>query len=290
MTRELFLGNNCLRKKKWKVASLVFFISLFFLKINAQEISPTDSLKSSYQLLFELNIDAAQFTTDKLQNIYYISQKNEVVKLSPNGIEQFRFINKTLGKPTHLDATNPFNLLLFYPNYQNIVTLDRTMNIAAQFNLFELGLFGLDAVGIAGDGNLWLYDAVNFRLKKIGREGQTIVQSADLSLEMNKAIRPNYLLEKEQLVYVNDPEAGILVFDVFGKYLKTLPIKDLDGFQVVGDQLLFFQQGQMYSFHLLTLIQSLVLLPKGIAGEDFVRVEKDHLYVLKKGRLQVYGF
>ncbi len=266
------------------------FIYLFILKLNAQEIPPPDSLKNHYQLLYELSIDAAQFTTDKLQNIYFISNKSEIVKLNPDGTEQFRFVNKTLGNPTYLDATNPFNLLLFYPDYQNVITLDRTMNLAGQFNLFELGLFGLDAVGMAGDGNLWLYDAVNFRLKKVGKDGQIVVQSADMSLELGRTIRPNFLLEGGQVVYLNDPDLGILVFDVFGKYLKTIQIVGLERFQVFGDELLFFQKGQLHSFHLLTLLQSAVLLPRSISTDSHLRVEKDRFYVLENGKLQVFRF
>ncbi|MEZ4957138.1 MAG: hypothetical protein R2825_26505 [Saprospiraceae bacterium] len=302
MRKVLFLADNQVRKILqtsagfktlptlcWGIPQLVFLF-FFFPKINAQETLPANSLKNSYRLLFELKIDASHFTTDNLQNIYYTSRKNEVVKLRPDGTEQFRFINKTLGVPTYIDATNPFNLLLFYPDYQNVITLDRTMNLAGQFNLFELGLFGLDAVGMAGDGNLWLYDVVNFHLKKIGKEGQTIVQSADLSLELEKMIRPTILLERDQRVYLNDPGVGILVFDVFGKYLKTLPLLDVATLQVIDDELLFFQNGQLYSFHLRTMLQSQLLLPPGISKNDELRVGKDRLYVLKKGKLQVYGF
>ncbi len=272
------------------ILAMLLLFTLFPQKISAQQTHSEDSLKNNYRLLFELKLDASLFTTDKLQNVYYVSNNNEVVKLQPDGTEQFRFIHKTIGMPSYIDATNPFNLLLFYPDYQNVLTLDRTMNLAGQFNLFDLGLFGVNAVGMAGDGNLWLYDVVNFRLKKIGSEGQTIVQSADLSLELNKAIRPNFLVERDQLVYLNDPERGVLVFDVFGKYLKTIPIPGLSRFQIFNNELLFFQNGKLHSFHLRTLLQKPVLLPAELTDDDEWRVGKDRLYLLKNGKLQVYGF
>ncbi len=245
---------------------------------------------SQYKLLFTLDIEATCFTTDKLQNIYYISRKNEVVKLKPDGTEEFRYINKTLGEPVHIDATDPFNLLLFYPDYQNVITLDRTMNLAGQFNLFDLGLFGVDAVGMAGDGNLWLYDALTFRLKKIGKDGVTISQSSDLSLELNQFVKPNFLLERDQEVFLNDPNSGIMVFDVFGKHLKTLPLLGLDRFQVIGDQLLFFKEGQLHSFHLKALLQSPVLLPEGVLKENKIWIDIDRLYVLGSKKLEVYQY
>lgn len=271
-----------LNKQTLFLAALCTFIFFQIPSLHAQD--------ANYQLLYQIEIQATHFTTDKLQNIYYISSNNEVVKLRQDGTEQFRFVNKTLGEPTHLDATNPFNLLLFYPGYQNIITLDRTMNLAAQYNLFELDLFGISAVGMAGDGNLWLYDPADFRLKKVGQNGNSIVQSGDLSLELNLSIQTTFILERDQLVYLNDPSLGILVFDVFGRYLKTIPLKGLQTFQIIGDELLYCKEEQMYAFHLLTLLEQPLYLPKAIDTESQIRVEKDRLYILDKTQLNVFQY
>ncbi len=300
MKMGLFLGSKlthiisfaCSKGLRYLAYTCLFFI---FSNACGQSIYPDKTpspqpADSQYKLLFRIDIEASDFTTDKLQNIYYISRKNEVVKLSSDGTKQFQYINKTLGVPTHIDATDPFNLLLFYPDYQNIITLDRTMNLAGQFNLFNLGLFGVDAVGMASDGNIWLYDAVNFRLKKIRKNGSAILQSSDLSLELNQFIKPNFLLEKDQQVFLNDPNVGIMIFDVFGKYLKTLPLLGLERFQVIGDQLLFFKKGQLHSFHLKALLQSPILLPEGISKENKLWVDKDRLYVLTSKKLEVYRY
>ena len=273
-----------------KFVLMSFLLFIFSLKTNAQDTSKTDTLNKSYTLLFELEINAEHFTTDKLQNIYFTAKKNEIIKLTAEGKEQFRYINKTLGQPTYIDATNPFNLLLFYPDYQNVLTLDRTLNLAGKYSLLQLGLFGTNAVGMAGDGNLWLYDGVNFRLKKIGNNGQVVLQSSDLSLEIGQTISPGFILERDQLVYLNDPTLGILVFDVFGKYLKLLPIQGAETIQIIGEALLYVKKGKMYSFHLKTLLQNPVLLPEGTKDEDQIRIEKNRLYVLQKEKLKVYQF
>ncbi len=259
-----------------------------------QSLRPAESTEpvsdSQYDLLLDLDIEAVGFTVDKLQNIYYFTKKSEIVKLWPDGSEQFRYINKTLGLPTYIDATNPFNLLLFYSDYQTVVTLDRTMNLAAQFNLFDIGLFGVEAVGMASDGNLWVYDVVNFRLKKIAKDGKTLLQSGNLGLELDRSITPKSLIEREQIVYLNDPEFGIMVFDVFGKYLKTLPLKGIEQFQIVGEQLLFFRGGIMEAFHLNSLLQNPILLPDEIAKGDKIMVAKDRLFVLSPKKLRIYMF
>ena len=182
---HLLAGYNCTFKSFPKRTGLLlsclvfFFLELAFAQNNHQD---------GYQLLFEIKTTAKDFTTDKLQNIYLLDAKNEIVKLTPNGTEQFRYPNTTLGEPNYLDATNPFNLLLYFPDFQNVITLDRTLNLAGELNLQQLGFFRVNALGMAGDGNLWVYDEVDFRLKKIGQDGQIILQSSDLSLELRQSL------------------------------------------------------------------------------------------------------
>lgn len=241
-----------------------------------------------HDLLFVIPAEAKNFTTDKLQHIYLLTAGNEVIKFTPDGFEQFRYPNKTLGDATYLDATNPFLLLLFFPDYQTVVTLDRTLTMSGQYNLQKFGLFRVNAVGMAGDGNLWVYDEVDFRLKKIELDGTVVTEGGDLSLVLGKAIRPNFLTEKDQLVYLNDPGEGVLVFDVFGQYQKTLPITGLASFQVIDDQLIYFRQNGLYSFHLKSLLESPVRLPKGLEDGSKIAVQNDRLYVLEKGRVRVY--
>lgn len=280
---------SAVRQVAMLALSLLFLISPAF--------SQTKNAENGYTLLFEIEVEAKDFTTDKLQNIYLLNTKNEIVKYTPTGQEQFRYPNTTLGEPTYLDATNPFNLLLYFPDYQQIVTLDRTLNLAAELNLLQLGLFQVNALGMAGDGNIWVYDEVNFRLKKIRKDGSVVLQSADLSLELRQGIRPNFLLERGQQVYLNDPEMGVLVFDVFGRYSKTLPLKGLTSFQVIGDKLIFMENDQLQSFHLQALLQSPLRLPMstddkpdGISAEKKVRVEKNTLYILEENELKAYRF
>jgi len=294
---NLYFKKKEKREKKKEIQSRILISFLSFLFFISPIFSQNDKINDDYIFLFELSQNAKQFTTDKLQNIYILGEKNEIIKFTPEGKEQFRYPNTTIGEPDYLDATNPFNLLLYFSDFQNVVTLDRTLNLAGEINLQQLGFFRVNALGMAGDGNLWVYDEVEFRLKKIGQDGRVILQSGDLGLELQKSISPNFLLERNQQVFLNDPKLGVLVFDVFGRYLKTLPLMDLSEFQVVGDELVFMEKGQLQSFHLKALLQSPLRLPVSENGEEEVqsaekrvRVEKDRLYILDEGRLKVYRF
>jgi hypothetical protein len=287
MKKEKYLAVS-----RWPLAISGLFFFFCFSNAACQVAPPAASGTSgeAYRLLFTIDAQAKNFTTDKLQNIYLLTPDNEVVKYTPQGQEQFRYPNKTLGNASCLDATNPFHLLLFFPDYQNVLTLDRTLNPTGQFNLLQFGLFQVNAVGMASDGRLWVFDEVDFRLKKFESDGTLVTEGNDLSLVLGKTIRPNFLVEKDQLVYLNDPKVGILVFDVFGQYQKTLPIQALTEFQVFEDQLIYFKEGKLYSFHLKALLESVIRLPEGARRDDKVKVQKDRLYLLGENSLRVFKF
>lgn len=225
------------------------------------------------------------FTTDNLGNIYTLTLDNQVVKYSLDGVEQFRYPNRTLGEASLLDATNPFHLLLFFPDYQTVLTLDRTLSVTGQFNLFQLGFQGARAVGTSSDGLLWVYDETSFLLKKITADGTVIAQSGDLSLATGQPLHPVFLVEREQTVFMTDPEVGVLVFDAFGQYRKTIPLPGLIEFQVMDDQLVYFREGQLWSFHLTALLERPFSLSFELAQAAKVQVANGVLYVLESSKL-----
>ncbi len=242
----------------------------------------------SNEVLFTIQGKFSLLEVDNLQNIYLLDERNELVKYTADGREQFRYPNSTLGTIASVDASNPLLLLVFFPAYQNVLLLDRTLSPAGQFNLFRAGLLEASAVALASDNHLWVFDAVDFRLKKLDRSGEVMLQSADLSLALGKQIRPTAMREYQQLVYVNDPTEGILVFDVFGKYLKTLPLKEVQDFHFIEGEMRYLQKGQLHAFDLLSLQDRLVQLPAAIKQPKMVRTTGDRLFVLDAAGLSAY--
>ena len=49
-------------------------------------------------------------------------------------------------------------------------------------------------------------------------------------------------------VYLNDPKRGILVFDNFGAYYKTIPITGVDYFQIKEDRVFHTKEQYYISF------------------------------------------
>ena len=269
---EKCLGNNCGKKL------FLLFLLFSFGKMNHVFSQPPTVFTQKIK----------NFTTDNLGNIYTLTIDNQVVKYSPEGVEQFRYPNRTLGEASLLDATNPFHLLLFFPDYQTVLTLDRTLSVTGQFNLLQLGFQGAKAVGTSSDGLLWVYDETSFLLKKITADGTVIAQSGDLSLAIGQPLHPVFLVEREQWVLMADPNVGVLVFDAFGQYHKIIPISGIAEFQVMDDQLVYFREGQLWSFHLTALLERPFSLTFELGQAAKLQVANGVLYVLENGDLTAH--
>ncbi len=238
-----------------KITIVAFFLSLnLFCSFNVSLNAQVDSIQEVYaQILGKAHF----YTTDRLCNIYLIDNNYEMVKYTPDGKETYRYNNNRLDRPSFIDATDPFNILVFYPDYQTIILLDRTMTHTATLNFSDFDFFNVNAVAFSSDNKLWVYDELNFRLKKIDRNGKLIQESDDLGLLLDADFKPNFIVEREQKVFVNDPEVGILVFDAFGQYVKRLDFKGLTDFQVSRNLLIFRDENEeVQIFHLNSLLTS----------------------------------
>ena len=263
-----------------------------FLLLGALLLSPptagAQADPAPFQLIARIPFAAKFFTTDKLQQVYLVTASNEVIKFSPEGQELFRFNNNTLGDLAYIDATNPFNLLLYYPAYQLAITLDRTLNKIGEFNLWNLDVANVQAVAMANDNGIWLYDDISYQLKKIDQNGNILLQSDNLSLLLPATPQPVALLARDNLIYANDPKLGILLFDNFGQYIRTYDLQEVDTFQVIDRRLVYRRQGQLRAFDLQAFTDTALALPPDTTPQQQLRLQKDLYYVLKEDGLEIF--
>lgn len=237
--------------------------------------------------LHTLPVPCHGFTTDKLQNVYTIDLNNRVHKYGPDGKEQFHFNNNTRGLLQYIDPTDPFNLLLFYPELQLVTILDRTMNETAVLELFTAGIFNATSIGLATDNNIWVYDQAAFRLKKVGRNNEVLVQSDNLSSLLNKPPKAVQLLANNNRVYLNCPGQGVYVFDNFGQFHQLLPFPEVKTLQVLDNKLILYQDHAIRAYNPAT-IQDYVL-KEGITTGSQIRFQGNRIYAKNaEGLVEVF--
>jgi hypothetical protein len=227
---------------------LLFILQFAFNIAQAQDPAPT------MKVLATVNIESRFAEIDRMQQLYVVTDDHTLQKYDNKGILVKTFNENGLGILTSVDVSNPFQPLLYFEEYQTVVVLDRSLSELYRFNLNDLGYVQVDAVGISSDNQVWLYDANNFMLKKIDSRGAIQKEGPDLSATLRDDFLPRKLIEQEYNIFVNDPDYGILLFDLFGNYQRTIKILGLEYFQVMHQQIVWMDMdATLHRFHLYSL-------------------------------------
>lgn len=238
-------------------------------------------------LLKTLPATGAVFTSDPMDNIYLIGNE-QISKYDSNGSPLKTFSDKTHGAITSADVSNPLRIVLFYRDFSQVAFLDNTMSInGAAINLQQHDIFQPTLVCSSHSNGLWVYDQQNFELIRLNQELQFSQRTGNLAQQVNIDLQPNFLLETNNQVYLNNPSTGILVFDVFGTYYRTIPVRGLRSFQLRGDDLYYFlSSGKLFRYNVKTFEQD--SMDTDIGQVLDARVGKERLFVQKSDSLKIY--
>lgn len=237
---------------------------------------------------FIVNVEAEKMVTDNIGNVYLI--KGEFIsKYDSKGVLQKTFSNKNFGAITSADATNALRIILFYKDFNRIVTLDNTLSLNGDpLTLETIGYPLATLVAASHDNGMWIYDQANFELLRLNRNLQVENRSGNLSQILGIELQPNFLIEKDNRLFLNNPSTGIMIFDVFGTYSKTLAIKNLKKFQVVDDAIVYFENGSLVAESIPIDSKLNFTEPSDTSALD-MRMEKNAIFVLKKNALEIYN-
>lgn len=203
----------------------------------AIEIQPT--LPSSEQVSARSYPESVDFfEIDKFENIYIVNG-NRLKKVDQLTANLTTYENDRYGNITSIDVTNPQKILVFYDLFDIVITLDNSLAETSNIDLKIFGYQDINAIAASNDNNIWLYDPVYFRLKKINNRGTVIAESLNLSGYYLDQVHPTSIKERGNKVYLNSPEDGILLFDNLGQFIKVLPLKDLTDFQVRKSNIIY---------------------------------------------------
>lgn len=189
------------------------------------------------KLLATRPVAARLMTTDELGNIYAVLADNTLARYNERGDSTGFYRSALNGEIGSVDATNPLRLLLYYPGFNKVQLLDRQLALKAEVDLRTLHIYTPTAVGIASDGNIWVYDPFNARILKFDESGRQMMEGIDLRQQLPFVPQAQFLLERDRRIFMCDTAQGVLVFDQFATYLTTLPFKNVREAQVFGQQL-----------------------------------------------------
>lgn len=224
------------------------FIALFLLKFGLLVGQTTDSFPPALRIA--VNVRFA--TADHLGNIYVITARNGIEKYAPGGSLVAQYSNTRLGAPTSIDASNPLKILIWYPNFAAIVLLDRTMTELGVLNLAYTGFPEVRIIAASQDGNIWIYDELAFKLRKIAADGTPLFESPSLQQTLEHRPVPMAIRDDGNRVFMSDTVQGLLLFDVYAQYQRTVLHQPLTDFQIIGNNVVYLDAGVLNGIDLRT--------------------------------------
>jgi hypothetical protein len=208
--------------------------------------------QSKFNLIATLSVESNYMTTDNQGNLYVV-KANELAKYDKTGKQLYKYSNKSFGNITSVDVSNMLRILVFYKDFLQVVFLDNTLSENGDpINLEEIGFQRSQLVCSSNNSGMWIYDQQNFELTRLDQNLLKTQQTGNLDATLNAVILPDYLMEYNNKVYLNNPTTGILIFDIYGTYYKTIPVKNVQRFQPIGDWIYFIADKKVKAYNTIT--------------------------------------
>lgn len=188
------------------------------------------------------------FEVDNVGNIYIVINDQQLKKLNDKGDSVAVYNDvKRYGKIYSVDVSNPFKILVFYKETSTIVVLDRLLSTKNTIDLRRSGIQQVSVVRLSYDNNIWLYDELEARIRKIDDNGKLLMESADLRTVFEEAPSFQFLFDDNRSLYLYDKSKGWFVFDYYGGFVKKYAFLNWKDVQLVNGVMIGRSDSSIYS-------------------------------------------
>ena len=229
------------------------------------------------------------FTIDNLDNIYLLTNNNQLKKINSNGDSAGIFNDvRKFGNLFSVDAGNPLKLLLYYKDFSIIAVLDRFLNVRNTINLRKQNIFKVKAIAGSYDNNIWVFDEGDSKLKKINDNGDVLLETVDFRALFDTIPSPEQIMDRDGFVYLYDPNRGFYIFDYYGALKNKIPFLHWNNTEVIGKNMYGFSDTFLFQYQSgsLNLIQ--YRMPAYFRNALQIKAGNNKVYLLQKDGLQQF--
>ena len=281
---------------KITITYLIALFNVLCFNATAQNITITDSINvqgiktdSTFKYLKIIPGSYSYLDVDVLDNIYLITEKNQLKKIRANGDSLAVFNDvKKYGNPTLLDVSNPLKVLLYYKNFSTVIILDRFLAVRNTINFRNQNIFKVKTLATSYDNNIWIFDEQNVSLKKINDEGKVLSETLDLRQLFDTVPSPGQITDKNNFVYLYDENRGFYIFDYYGSFKNNLPFLNWKHIAVYGNKIMGFKGDTFYSYEINSLNLKSYKLPVFFKDYIDIKTMNGKIYLLKKNGVEIY--
>jgi hypothetical protein len=264
---------------------IFFFIHILLLTFGTVA-QPVFSLQKTWSTPFE------NFEVDNLGSLYLFSSNQQLKKLDArfDSVGVFNDM-RMFGSLYGMDVSNPLRVILWYKDFSTLVILDRFLNLRTSINLNNVGILQCVAIAQSYDNNIWLFDNLDSKLKKIDETGTLLLESADFRMLFDNPPQPHRLEDFNKQLYAYDSARGLLMMDYFGAYQKLLPYIGWKNLQGMGKGLVATDSTHFIYLKADGINMNRIPMPAEMKLAKKIRLRGTRLYVQdNKGYLHLYTF
>lgn len=178
------------------------------LSVNAQEINSFET-------------KATHFEIDNL-GFHYFTEGSKLIQTDSEFNTLYEYSDKSYGDISIIDVSNPFQILVFYKDFNVVLFLDNKLSpLRDPIILDDLGLYSIDAVCSTSTGSFRVYDNQTSTVITIGGDLNIVQKGTNLYSVAGdqKAIS---LKETANFVFLQTENTWIIRMDKFGNYIETI--------------------------------------------------------------------
>jgi hypothetical protein len=192
------------------------------------------------------------FDVDVKGNIFASDDSYTLYKFDVNGKLLTNVNIKSYGELTSIDCTNPFEIYAYYKDQNIVVFYDNMLNVRGEIRLNEHYLTNVSCIARSFDNNIWLIDLSQYKLLKINKKGEVLLESAYLNNILNDDLHTYKIWENNNTVLIADSTVGIYEFDIYCTYSTTYYVHNCMAAESIKNEILLYTMDGLQIYHKLT--------------------------------------
>jgi hypothetical protein len=220
---------------------------------------------------------------DRPGDFYLVDEQHNIRKYDRDGVtlESARFDSH----PAVFDPRDGSRLFAFFPAQNSIAHISPGLSITKLEAVDSAYAIDPFLVCSSGDYHIVILDSADWSVKKVNvKSGAVVTESLlpDSIVGTYQTIR-----EYQNFIFLLDERKGIHILNNMGKWLKTLPVEGVKGFNFLGEELYYVDGANLVFFDLFSAERRTQPLPEAV---DMAIITDERLVTLKGNKIQIFAY
>jgi hypothetical protein len=168
--------------------------------------------------------------------------------------------------------------------------LDRQLSLRSTVDLRRQNIIQVSAASLAYDNNIWIFDALENKLKKVDESGAVLLETADFRTLFNEAFVPEKIIDHDNSLYLFAQGFGVLQFDYFGTFQKKYLLPKWQNISLLNKHITGVTESNIAIFNTTNLMMEHYQFPSSFGSFNQYLIGNNKLFARTKDSVSIYSF